>query len=176
MMSGESDAGPKRAKGGKRSRGKKPAGSARAAARLGAVQALYQLEHNPDADPRHVVTEFRAFRLGKEVEGDQYANPDQDLFADLVLGTIERVKEIDEKLVPVLAANWPLDRLESVLRAILRAATYELLARPDVPTAVVINEYMDVAHAFFDGAEPAFANGVLDRMARELRGETRPRQ
>ncbi|GAK33357.1 N utilization substance protein B [Iodidimonas nitroreducens] len=148
---------------------KKPTGGARAAARLGAVQALYQLEQNSDADPRHVVTEFRAFRLGREIEGDQYAPADQDLFADIVLGTIERVHEIDEKLKQVLAANWPLDRLESVLRAILRAASYELMARPDVPTAVVINEYMDVAHAFFDGAEPAFANGVIDRLAREIR-------
>ncbi|GER08330.1 N utilization substance protein B [Iodidimonas muriae] len=150
-------------------KGKKPSGGARSAARLGAVQALYQLEHNPDADPRHVVTEFRAFRLGREIEGDQYADADQNLFADIVLGTIEQVHSIDDKLKGALAANWPLDRLESVLRAILRAATYELTARPDVPTAVVINEYMDVAHAFFDGAEPAFANGVLDRLARDIR-------
>ncbi len=173
-MTGDADSEPKRMRRGRRPDGKKPVGGARAAARLGAVQALYQLEHNPDADPRHVVTEFRAFRLGQEIEGDQYTAPDQDLFADLVLGTIERVKEIDEKLMSVLAANWPLGRLESVLRAILRAATYELMARPDVPTAVVINEYMDVAHAFFDGAESAFANGVLDRLSRELRHGPRP--
>ena len=141
----------------------------RSAARLGAVQALYQLELDPDADADAVVAEFEAHRLGKEIEGALYARADRALFADIVRGVTVRREEIDGLLEAVLAAGWPLERLESVLRAILRAGTYELLARPDIPTAVIINEYVDVAHAFFDDAEPGFANGVLDRLAKEIR-------
>ncbi len=141
----------------------------RSAARLGAVQALYQLDLDPDADADSVVAEFAAHRLGKEIEGALYAKADQVLFADIVRGVAARRDEIDGLLKGALADGWPLDRLESVLRAILRAGTYELLARPDIPTAVIINEYVDVAHAFFDGAEPGFANGVLDRLAKEVR-------
>ncbi len=141
----------------------------RSAARLGAVQALYQLDLDPDADADTVVAEFEAHRLGKEIEGALYAKADRTLFADIVRGVAARRDEIDGLLKGALVEGWPLDRLESVLRAILRAGTYELLARPDIPTAVIINEYVDVAHAFFDGAEPGFANGVLDRLAREMR-------
>lgn len=149
---------------------RKTTGGARAAARLGAVQALYQIEQSGSADPRLVVEEFRSHRLGKEVEGDLYASADEALFEDIVLGATERQQDIDEALSGALAAGWPLPRLDSVLRAILRAATYELLARPDIPTKVIINEYVDMAHAFDGGAEPAFVNGVLDRLGRELRG------
>lgn len=151
-------------------RERKATGGARAAARLGAVQALYQIEQSGSADPRLVVEEFRSHRLGKEVEGDLYAAADEALFEDIVLGATDRRTEIDEALGGALAAGWPLPRLDSVLRAILRAATYELLARPDIPTKVIINEYVDMAHAFDGGAEPAFVNGVLDRLGRELRG------
>jgi len=145
-------------------------GGARAAARLGAVQALYQVEQSDSADPRLVVEEFRSHRLGKEVGGDLYAAADSELFSDLVLGTVERQAEIDAHLTGALVETWPLHRLDSVLRAILRAATYELLARPDIPTKVIINEYVDIAHAFDGAGEPALVNGVLDRLAGELRG------
>ncbi|MFQ5348746.1 MAG: transcription antitermination factor NusB [Rhodothalassiaceae bacterium] len=141
----------------------------RSAARLGAVQALYQLDLDPDADADSVVAEFEAHRLGREIEGALYARADRALFADIVRGVAARGAEIDRLLSSVLAEGWPLERLESVLRAILRAGTYELLARPDIPTAVIINEYVDIAHAFFDDAEPGFANGVLDRLAKEIR-------
>lgn len=147
-------------------------GGARASARLAAVQALFQIEQSTDADPRHVITEFRAFRFGREVEGDLYADPDQDLFEDIVIGASSRGEEIDSRLKAVLMKGWPLERLQSVLRAILRAAVYELIARPDIPSAVIINEYLDIAHAFFEeGGESAFANGVLDRLARDIREE-----
>lgn len=145
-------------------------GGARAAARLGAVQALYQVEQSDSADPRLVVEEFRSHRLGKEVGGDLYAAADSELFSDLVLGTVERQAEIDAHLTGALVETWPLHRLDSVLRAILRVATYELLARPDIPTKVIINEYVDIAHAFDGAGEPALVNGVLDRLAKELRG------
>lgn len=152
-------------------RPKAGAGGARSAARLAAVQALWQLEQNPRAKPPRIVAEFLAHRLGQEVEGERYARADAELFEDIVAGAAGRRAEIDEKLVARLDAGWPLERLDSVLRAILRAGAYELMARPDIPTAVVIDEYVDVAHAFFEGQEPRFANGVLDRLARELRGD-----
>jgi len=117
-----------------------------------------------------VVEEFRSHRLGKEVGGDLYAAADSELFSDLVLGTVERQAEIDAHLTGALVETWPLHRLDSVLRAILRVATYELLARPDIPTKVIINEYVDIAHAFDGAGEPALVNGVLDRLAKELRG------
>ncbi len=150
----------------------------RSLARLNAVQALYQLEQNAQAEPRAVVEEFRAHRLGHapdaEEDGETPKNPpispDHGFFADLVEGTSERREEIDDHLARVLPAGWPLERLESVVRAILRAGTYELLARPDVPTATVIDEYLNVAHAFFDEGEVPFINGMLDRLGRDLRG------
>lgn len=152
---------------------KRPAatGGARSAARLAAVQALYQMEQNPGSDPVRVAAEFRAHRLGQEVEGEHYTRADAALFDDVVTGAAGRRAEIDGLLVARLDAGWPLDRLDSVLRAILRAGAWELLARPDIPTAVIIDEYVDVAHAFFEGQEPRFANGVLDRLARGLRGD-----
>lgn len=152
---------------------KRPAsgGGARSAARLAAVQALWQLEQNPSGEPARVAAEFRAHRLGQVVEGEHYARADAELFEDLVTGAAARRAEIDARLVARLDAGWPLERLDSVLRAILRAGAYELMARPDIPTAVVIDEYIDIAHAFFEGQEPRFANGVLDRLARELRGD-----
>jgi len=145
-------------------------GGARSAARLGAVQALYQVEQSETPDPRLTVEEFRSHRLGKEIDGDLYARPDTELFEDIVLGAVERGEELDQRLAQALPPEWPLSRLDSVLRAILRAGAYEMAARPDIPTAVIINEYVDLAHAFEGGGEPAFVNGVLDRLARELRG------
>lgn len=148
----------------------KAGGSARSAARLGAVQALYQIEADPQQDPRLTAEEFRAHRLGKEIEGELYAAADAALFEDIFLGSCERQSDLDERIRAALARSWPLERLEAVMRAILRAGAYELTARPDIPTAVIINEYLDIAHAFFSGDEPRFANGVLDKLARDIRG------
>lgn len=147
----------------------KPGVKARSAARLAAVQALYQIEvtNRPAVG---VIKEFVAHRLGVEFEeGERLHDADQEFFGDLVRGATERQAEIDTLIAPALTADWPLDRLDSILRALLRIAVYEFLARVDVPAKVVINEYVDVAHAFFAGSEPAFANGVLNTMARRLR-------
>ncbi len=142
--------------------------SRRGAARLAAVQALYQAELAA-APASRIIEEFLAHRLGREIDGESYAEADPEFFADVVRGTLERRQEIDEHLAGALVEGWPLERLHSTLRAMLRAATYELLARPDVPPRVVITEYLDIAHAFFQGAEPGFVNGVLDRLSHLLR-------
>ena len=145
-----------------------PAGGKRALARLAAVQALYQIELT-SANPGAVVSEFLAHRLGREIDGDQYAEADRGFFADIVKGCSERREDVDGIVASSLPSDWPLARLESVLRAILRAGTYELLARSDVPARVAINEYVEIAHAFYDQGEPTFVNSVLDRIARTLR-------
>lgn len=141
----------------------------RSAARLGAVQALYQIELS-GSQPETIIQEFLIHRLGQEYEGVRYAAADTEFFRDLVRGTDDNRAALDERVAATLAADWPLDRLEAVIRAILRAGAYELSFRPDVPTNAIINEYVNVAHAFYGGSEPGFVNGVLDRMAREIRG------
>jgi transcription antitermination protein NusB len=141
----------------------------RGLARLAAVQALYQIELT-SAEAEAVVTEFSAHRFGHEIDGEQYADADRGFFADIVRGCSERRADVDAIVASALPPEWPLARLESVLRAILRAGTYELLARSDVPARVAINEYVEIAHAFFSGKEPGMVNGVLDRIARTLRG------
>jgi N utilization substance protein B len=141
---------------------------ARSTARLAAVQALYQAEVT-EQPARRLVREFVEHRLGEAIEGEEVVEADRELFTELVEGTLARQEEIDGLLTGALAAGWPLDRLESILRALLRVATYELLARPDVPARVVITEYLDIAHAFFTDQEPRFANGVLDTLAHKLR-------
>jgi N utilization substance protein B len=143
-------------------------GSKRSAARLAAVQALYQGEMT-DLGARDLVGEFSRHRLGREIDGDDYLPADATLFEELVRGTLQHCDALDALIIPVLDADWPLDRLEMVLRAILRAASFELAHRVDVPARVVITEYVDIAHAFFAGKEPGFVNGVLDRLARNLR-------
>ena len=140
----------------------------RSVARLGSVQALYQIEVT-GAGAEATIEEFVRYRLGAEVEGGAVAAPDPELFADIVGGACERQAEIDTLIGGALDERWRLERLERVVRAILRAGAYELLARLQVPARVVINEYVDVAHAFFGGGEPGFINGVLDRLARDLR-------
>jgi len=144
-----------------------PAGS-RSTARLAAVQALYQVA-STDVTAGQVLTEFRLWRFGKEVDGELYRPADEDLFADIVSGASERLEEIDAQIEGALQGGRTLARLERLVLAVLRAGVYELIARPDVPTAVVINEYLDIAHAFFSENEPAFVNGVLDRIARTVR-------
>lgn len=145
-----------------------PAKGSRSVSRLAAVQALYQSDL-ADTAPTLVVDEFIGHRLGREIEGDQYKSADQVFFTDIVKGSFERRAEIDAAIAGVLPEKWPLERLENLVRAILRAGTYELMARPDVPTPVVIDEYMDVAHAFYSESEPSFINGVLDALSRRLR-------
>jgi len=140
----------------------------RSVARLAAVQALYQIDLS-GAPPAAVIAEFQKHRLGREQDGENYGQADTALFADIVNGVIARQADLDGALSGALTADWPLERLETVLRAVLRAGAYELLARTDVPARVVISEYLDLAHAFFAGKEPGLVNGVLDRIAHMLR-------
>ncbi|MBB3940905.1 N utilization substance protein B [Novosphingobium fluoreni] len=140
----------------------------RAAARLAAVQALYQfeMESTPQAQ---LLDEFHRHRLGAEIDDDQYAEAEVAFFDDVVTGVIARRDEIDGLLSAKLAQGWSLPRLDRTMLQILRAGTWELLARPDVPTASAISEYLDVAHAFFDARETKFVNGVLDGVAKQVR-------
>jgi transcription antitermination protein NusB len=141
----------------------------RSAARLAAVQALYQL-HMDKISIARLLAEFHAHRLGAEIEDVQYAEAEVDFFDDLVSGTAARRDEIDALIESKLGEQWKLSRLDKTMLQILRVGTYELIARPDVPTATVISEYVDVAHAFFDEKDAKFANGLLDGLAREKRG------
>ena len=141
---------------------------ARSAARLAAVQALYQIQVSGGA-PRDIVREFVSHRLGSEIEGDRYIDADVDFFSDVVIEATRRLEEVDRLISAALTPDWSYDRLERLMRAVLRAGAYELVARPDVPTKVIINEYVDVAHAFFGEKEPGFVNGVLDRLGRTVR-------
>lgn len=142
---------------------------ARSASRLAAVQALYQLdmEQTPMA---MLLDEFHMHRLGAEIEDVEYAQADVRFFDDVVRGAHARRGEIDGLVSAKLAQGWSLERLDKTMLQILRAGTYELLARNDVPRAAAISEYVDVAHAFFDPREAKFVNGVLDAIARDVRG------
>ena len=141
---------------------------ARAAARLAAVQALYQ--HDMEATPLpRLLDEFHQHRLGAEIDDDQYADAEVAFFDDLVKGVFARREEIDALLAGKLAEGWKLERLDKTMLQILRAGAYELLARADVPTGTAIGEYLDVAHAFFDAREAKFVNGVLDAVAKGAR-------
>ncbi|WP_137390714.1 transcription antitermination factor NusB [Rhodoligotrophos defluvii] len=142
--------------------------SARTAARLGAVQALYQMDvvQSPLPD---VLAEFGSWRLGNDFEDGQCGPADFPFLRDVVTGVLREQLRIDPMINRALAEGWSLKRLDSTLRAILRAATYELTCRPDVPARVVINEYVEVTHAFFGDDERRFVNGVLDRLARNIR-------
>ena len=140
----------------------------RSAARLAAVQALYQREMEGTPLPR-LLKEFHDHRLGATIEDAQYHAAERDFFDDVVTGVEARRGEIDEKIVANLAQGWSIDRLDRPMRAILRAGAYELLARKDVPVGSVISEYVDVAHAFFDKRESGFVNGLLDSIAKDAR-------
>ena len=136
-----------------------PKSQARSAARLGAVQALYQQQMEGTALAK-LLNEFHQYRLGRVIEDEEYAEADVDFFDDIVAG-------IDDKLTGRLADGWTLARLDKTMLQILRAGAYELLARPDVPKASAISEYVDVAKAFFDDREAKFVNGILDAIAKE---------
>ncbi len=142
--------------------------TARSAARLAAVQALYQ-RHMEDTALTKLLDEFHQHRLGKEIEEEQYADAEVDFFDDVVSGVVAREEEIDALVTGKLAEGWTLARLDKTMVQILRCGTYELLARADVPKAAVIDEYVDVAHAFFDEREAKFVNGVLDAIGKEVR-------
>ena len=143
--------------------------SRRRVARLAAVQALYQLELNPGRGAEAVVREFVRDRLGREIDGDLYGEADAELFADIVRGVTGDRERLDETVSAALSEEWPLGRLDTILRLILEAGAYELARRPDIPPRVTMSEYVGIAYAFFTGKEPGLANGVLDRLARALR-------
>jgi transcription antitermination protein NusB len=148
----------------------------RHAARLAAVQAIYQMElTGNDADS--VAQEFCEHRFSG-ADADRFGEPDAEFFSDLVRGVPHYQVEIDRAIASGLSERWKLQRIDSILRAILRAGIYELVARSDVPAKVVIDEYLNIAHAFFAGEEPSFVNALLDRVARRKRavefGETPP--
>lgn len=143
-----------------------PKSQARSAARLGAVQALYQQQMEGTALAK-LLNEFHQYRLGRVIEDEEYAEADVDFFDDIVAGVDARRAEIDDKLTGRLADGWTLARLDKTMLQILRAGAYELLARPDVPKASAISEYVDVAKAFFDDREAKFVNGILDAIANE---------
>ena len=140
----------------------------RSAARLAAVQALYQ--HDMEGTPlARLLKEFHDHRLGATIEDEQYHEAEADFFDDIVLGVDARKSDIDEIIGKRLAEGWTLERLDRPMRALLRAGIYELIARKDVPVGSVISEYIDVAHAFYDKKESAFVNGLLDAVAKEAR-------
>ena len=140
----------------------------RSAARLAAVQALYQQEMEQTAVPA-LLHEFHHHRLGATIEDVEYADAEVEFFDDLVKGVDARRTEIDRLIGAKLAKGWSLERLDRPMRQILRAGTYELLARADVPVGSVISEYVDVAHAFYEKRETSFVNGLLDAVAKDVR-------
>ncbi|MDP9839018.1 N utilization substance protein B [Neorhizobium huautlense] len=149
----------------------KPANQ-RGAARLAAVQALYQMDIG-GTGVLEVVAEYEAHRLGQELDGDTYLKADPSWFRSIVSGVVRDQEKIDPMLRSALQEDWPLSRLDSTLRATLRAGTFELIERKDVPVAVIVTEYVEIARAFFEGEEPKIVNAVLDRLAKQIRGDTR---
>ncbi len=148
----------------------KPANQ-RGAARLAAVQALYQMDVG-GAGVLEVVAEYEAHRLGQELDGDTYLKADASWFRSIVSGVVRDQVKIDPVVRSALQNDWPLSRLDSTLRAILRAGTFEILERKDVPIPVIVTEYVEIAQAFFEGEEPKIVNAVLDRIAKQVRSAT----
>jgi len=146
----------------------KPDAAARRAARLAAVQALYQMEL-VGVDAETVAEEFAAYRFGQEPELLALGDPDEEFFGSIVRGVPLHQAEIDDVVTDSLASGWRLSRVDSILRAILRAGAFELIARPDVPAKVVIDEYVELAHAFCLDEEASFVNAVLDKLAHRKR-------
>ena len=139
----------------------------RRAARMAVIQALYQMESSSEPS-KVVIRQFLEHRFGHEDETDM-ARVDEAFFEDIALGTVEFQADIDAKISENLTEKWPLRRLDMTLRALLRAASYEILRRPDIPALVIISEYVGLANQFFDGKEPAMANGILDSIAKSVR-------
>ncbi|WP_297322174.1 transcription antitermination factor NusB [uncultured Bartonella sp.] len=142
----------------------------RGAARLAAVQALYQMDV-AGTGILEITSEYETYRLGQEVDGEQYLDADPQWFRAIISGVVGEQRQLDPLVRQRLPDDWPLSRIDSTLRAILRAGAWEIKNRRDVPIAVVISEYVDIAKAFFDGDEPRLVNAVLDRMAKDLRAD-----
>ncbi len=160
-------------------KGLQETGNRRSAARLVAVQALYEMDM-VDAEPDAVLEEFLQKRwrqspdeggedAGPDGNSDDMIAPDNKWLGDLVRGVAAQKEELDGLIEPALSDKWTVARLEALLRVILRAGVYELKSKPNVPASVVISEYVDVAHAFFEDNETKLVNGVLDHLARKLR-------
>jgi N utilization substance protein B len=140
----------------------------RGAARLAAVQALYQMDIA--GTPLHeILAEFEGHWIGREVEGEQYLPAEAGFFRDIVNGVVAGQRKLDPLVDQALAASWPLKRVEAILRSVLRAGAWELDKRGDIPARVVVSEYVDVANAFVDRDETGMVNAVLDEIARRLR-------
>ncbi|MEX2036575.1 MAG: transcription antitermination factor NusB [Xanthobacteraceae bacterium] len=140
----------------------------RGAARLAAVQALYQMDLV--ATPLHeILVQFESHWIGREVEGETYLPAEAAHFREVVGGVVAEQRRLDPMIDTALVQGWPLKRIETVVRAILRAGAFELDHMPDVPARVVVSEYVDVAHAFLDKKETGMVNAVLDQLARQLR-------
>jgi len=142
----------------------------RGAARLAAVQALYQMDI-AGAGINDIFAEFESHWLGNEVEGDTYLPAEAAFFRDIVSGVVRDQKKLDPLIDEALSKGWPLKRIEAILRAVLRAGAYELQHRKDVPGRVVVSEYVDVANAFVDREETGMVNAVLDQIGRQFRGD-----
>ena len=140
----------------------------RGAARLAAVQALYQMDI-ASTGVNEILAEFESHWIGREVEGAQYLPAEAAFFRDVVSGVVREQRSLDPLIDQALAAGWPLKRIEAILRAVLRAGAYELGHRSDVPARVIVSEYVGVANAFVDKDETGMINAVLDQIARQLR-------
>lgn len=140
----------------------------RGAARLAAVQALYQMDM-AGSGVLEVVAEYEAHRLGQELDGETYLKADASWFRSIVAGVVRDQTKIDPLIRQHLQDDWSLARVDSTVRAILRAGTFELLERKDVPVAVIVTEYVEIAHAFFQEDEPKLVNAVLDKIAKQVR-------
>lgn len=144
----------------------------RGAARLAAVQALYQMDIG-GTGVLEIVAEYETHRLGQEIDGETYLKADAAWFRSIVSGVVRDQLKLDPLINAALQDDWALSRLDSTVRAILRAGTFELLDRKDVPVAVIVTEYMEIAQAFFEDDEPKLVNAVLDRIAKQVRGEAK---
>lgn len=142
----------------------------RGAARLAAVQALYQMDIG-GTGIEDIFAEFESHWIGNEVEGDQYLPAEQAFFRDIVAGVVRDQAKLDPLIDEALSRGWPLKRIDAILRAVLRGGSYELEHRKDIPARVVVSEYVDVAHAFVEGDETGMVNAVLDQIARQFRGD-----
>ena len=145
----------------------------RGAARLAAVQALYQMDI-AGTDLKEILAEFESHWIGRELDGAQYLPAEAAFFRDLVSGVLREQRTLDPLVDTALVEGWPLKRIEAILRAVLRAGAYELKHRSDVPARVIVSEYVDIAHAFVDREETGLVNAVLDQIARQCRGNATP--
>ena len=140
----------------------------RSGARLAAVQAIYQMEQT-GLSGRAVIVEFLEDRLGLNDEGTPIEEADPDMFKDIVNGVVEHQKDINNAIVARLADGWKLDRIDATSRAILRAGVFELMHQHNLPVQIILDEYVSIAHAFFEGEEPRFINGLLDNVSKDVR-------